>query len=169
MGMGCCCGCPCNCFHLFIWECGESGEKKLGSFWRVKDGGFLCDAGADWDSRCSRCTAGKRQVDAAYYGKCGQRTLRQIPSAALTHKARKKHWIFLTSVMFSMYPAANAVLCRAWPSSARVTKVILCMMTVVLSYSCSCTDRKGAVKEKQMVGAPSLSVFCESEFSYDFF
>ena len=51
-----------------------------------------------------------------------------------------------------MYPAANAVLCRLTGLHPLVvTKVILCMMTVVLSYLVYAQIGKALLKEKQMV------------------
>lgn len=40
MGMGCCCGCPCNCFHLSSSGNVERVGKKKRRFLERKDGGF---------------------------------------------------------------------------------------------------------------------------------
>lgn len=57
------------CLHLGMWR--EWGKKKR-RFLERKDGGFLCDAGADWNPAvfCC-CTAGKRQCGCSVLcGKC---------------------------------------------------------------------------------------------------
>ena len=91
-------------------------------------------------------------ADAAYYVGSVTTNLATDSISSFDPYTGKALDFFNIRYVFSMYPAANAVLCRLTGLHPLVvTKVILCMMTVVLSYLVYAQIGKALLKEKQMV------------------
>lgn len=157
------------CLHLGMWR---EWRKRSGGFWRGKTAAFyvmLVLIGIQLYFVAALQENGS--ADAAYYVGSVTTNLATDSISSFDPYTGKALDFFNIRYVFSMYPAANAVLCRLTGLHPLVvTKVILCMMTVVFKLSRLCTDRKGAVKRKtDGMGAPVLYQCCESEFSYDLF
>ncbi len=91
-------------------------------------------------------------ADAAYYVGSVTTNLATDSISSFDPYTGKSTGFFNIRYVFSMYPAANAVLCRLTGLHPLVvTKVILCMMTVVLSYLVYAQIGKALLKRKQMV------------------
>lgn len=91
-------------------------------------------------------------ADAAYYVGSVTTNLATDSISSFDPYTGKALDFFNIRYVFSMYPAANAVLCRLTGLHPLVvTKMILCMMTVVLSYLVYAQIGKALLKEKQMV------------------
>ena len=121
------------CLHLGMWR--EWG-KRSGGFWRGKTAAFyvmLVLIGIQLYFVAALQENGS--ADAAYYVGSVTTNLATDSISSFDPYTGKALDFFNIRYVFSMYPAANAVLCRLTGLHPLVvTKVILCMMTVVLSY-----------------------------------
>ena len=144
------------CLHLGMWR--EWG-KRSGGFWRGKTAAFyvmLVLIGIQLYFVAALQENGS--ADAAYYVGSVTTNLATDSISSFDPYTGKALDFFNIRYVFSMYPAANAVLCRLTGLHPLVvTKVILCMMTVVLSYLVYAQIGKALLKEKQQ--PDSLSVF----------
>ena len=138
------------CLHLGMWR--EWG-KRSGGFWRGKTAAFyvmLVLIGIQLYFVAALQENGS--ADAAYYVGSVTTNLATDSISSFDPYTGKALDFFNIRYVFSMYPAANAVLCRLTGLHPLVvTKVILCMMTVVLSYLVYAQIGKALLKEKQMV------------------
>lgn len=138
------------CLHLGMWR---EWRKRSGGFWRGKTAAFyvmLVLIGIQLYFVAALQENGS--ADAAYYVGSVTTNLATDSISSFDPYTGKALDFFNIRYVFSMYPAANAVLCRLTGLHPLVvTKVILCMMTVVLSYLVYAQIGKALLKEKQMV------------------
>ena len=138
------------CFHLGMWrEWGKNGD----GFWKGKTAAFylmLILIGIQLYYAAVLQENGS--ADAAYYVGSVTTNLATDSISSFDPYTGKTLDFFNIRYVFSMYPAANAVLCRLTGLHPLVvTKVVLCMMTVVLSYLVYAQIGKALLREKRMV------------------